>query len=420
MEDKKSDKILPAMQNPTTPSMENPASENRVTNHIPRDLHFSVLSNLPFKSVNRFSSVHRSWYHLHENPAFLNMFLASESHYNDHPDVKLLFNTNMTLSPRLYLCSGEHFKIESELEMEFPSSFLNKNLSILGSAIHGVICLYEVSNQNNVIVWNPVNGQKHVLPTNHAENCISNVLVHGFGYDHVHQDFKVIQYVVNNGVKCLGSRDQSNSFWQVYSLVNNKHTKIEVAFSVPFLHYKPYDGMEVYLDNVCYWLGRISEDDQLYLVSFNLAKNKFLTNTPLDNKWVRYYDEYDFDVTELFLKLVVIHGSVAMIIQHTDPFSFSIYILGEIGMKETWTKLVNVSPLPSMKDSIAAGKKGVIFFKAYEKDGKVACYDLTTGAVEELNFGAGKNIRQIVLYKESDRSLSEKRKNTCLLEGINS
>jgi hypothetical protein len=63
-------------------------------------------------------------------------------------------------------------------------------------------------------------------------------------------------------------------------------------------------------------------------VSFNLEAfkltdyNKLVTLTPVDA-----------DVTESFLKLVVLNGYVAMITQHADPMSLSILILGKMGVK---------------------------------------------------------------------------------------
>jgi len=58
----------------------------------------------------------------------------------------------------------------------------------------------------------------------------------------------------------------------------------------------------------------------------------------------------------------VLNGFVAMISKHVKTASFHIYVLGELGFSESWTKLFIVGPLPSMERPVGAGKKGDIFF----------------------------------------------------------
>ncbi|XP_024628797.1 F-box protein CPR1 [Medicago truncatula] len=333
--------------------MANPPTGKSNGTFVTNDIAFSVLSKLPLKSIKRFSSACKSW---------------------------------------LYLRSGDNFQDEKELDMNLPSAFDARHFHILGSAIQGVLCLYIVGNQKNIILWNPdVSGQYRVLPTDYAEDLgsrdedfVPNFQVHGFGYDAANHDFKVIQLV-----KYFGYHE-TISFWQVYCLRSNTWTKLNIPSGnqIPFHQYYP-NGLEVYLDGFCHWLGRVAYG-QLYLVSFNLTNYKFsVAAAPVD-----------VGVTEQSLKLVVLNGSVAMINQHADPMSFSISILGKIGVKESWTKLFNVASLPSFKDPISAGKKGVIFFKGDENNGRVACFDLTTRMIEkEIDFGAKKNIQQIVFYK---------------------
>jgi len=388
--------------------MANPPTDKNNGTFVTDDIAFSVLSKLPLKSMKRFSSACKSWSQEFEKPSFLQKFfnnLVSKSH-DDDDDVKPLFNIN----DRLYLRSGDNFQNEKELDMNLPSPFDDRHFHILGSAIQGILCLYIADNQKNVILWNPdVSGQYRVLPTDYAEDLgypyedfVANFQVHGFGYDPVNHDFKVIQLVNYYGYYDEGDDDETNSFWQVYCLRTNNWTKLNIpsGHQIPFLQCNP-NGLEVYLDGFCHWLGRVEAFGHVYLVSFNLTNSRYsVLATPVDK-----------DVYESSLKLVVLNGSVAMITQHNDPMSFSISILGQIGVQESWTKLFNVASLPSFKDPISAGKKGVIFFKGDENNGRVACFDLTTGVIEkEIDFEEEVDIQQIVFYKKSDKLLSMKRK----------
>jgi hypothetical protein len=136
-----------------------------------------------------------------------------------------------------------------------------------------------------------------------------------------------------------GDDDETNNFFQVYCLRTNKWTKLNIpsGHQIPFLQYNP-NGLEVYFDGFCHWLGRVEAYGQLYLVSFNLEAfnltddNKLVTLTPVDA-----------DVIESFLKLVVLNGYGDMITQHADPMSFSISILGKMGVKESWTTSLKLS-----------------------------------------------------------------------------
>ena len=79
--------------------------------------------------------------------------------------------------------------------------------------------------------------------------------------------------------------------------------------------------------------------------------------------------------------------------------TFNISILGEIGMKESWTKMFTVGPLSCLKRPIGVGTKGEIFF--VRKDKQVAWFDLSTQMIEELGYTAENPDCRIIIYKES-------------------
>jgi molecular chaperone HtpG len=132
-------------------------------------------------------------------------------------------------------------------------------------------------------------------------------------------------------------------------------------------------------------------------VSFYLSKEEFfVTPIPLDD------DYFQFDDTSC-INLAVLNRSITFISYHEDT-TFHISILGEFGMKESWTKLLIVGPLPSVKWPIGVGAKGEIFF--ISKDKELVWLDLSTQMIVELGFkGAGPIgvmfSSQITMYKES-------------------
>lgn len=130
----------------------------------------------------------------------------------------------------------------------------------------------------------------------------------------------------------------------------------------------------VYLDGVCHWFA----DDEKYMVSFNLSSEVFSTTLlPFDME-----DSYPDEWVESYLDLTVLNGSVAMISKHAKTTSFHIYVLCELGVKESWTKLFIVGPLPSVGRPIGIGKKGDLFCLKNCKE--LVCFDLNTQTIENL------------------------------------
>jgi F-box interacting protein len=92
----------------------------------------------------------------------------------------------------------------------------------------------------------------------------------------------------------------------------------------------------VYLDGVCHWWVY----DEKYTVSFNLSSEVFSTTLLPCDMEDNYLDEW----VENYLDLTVLNGFVAMISKHAKTTSFHIYVLGELGVRESWTKLFIVGP----------------------------------------------------------------------------
>ncbi|PNX99634.1 F-box protein [Trifolium pratense] len=119
-----------------------------------------------------------------------------------------------------------------------------------------------------------------------------------------------------------------------------------------------------------------SEDTyEAYLVSFDVSNEVFFT-TPMPD------DSFDLGLVESHL--VMLNGYIALISYYGETATFYISILGEIGVKESWTKLFIVGSMSIVERPIGAGKKGNILFM--KKDGELAYFDLDTQMIVELGF----------------------------------
>jgi len=361
-------------------------TNEKVSIYVPDDITFSILSKLPLKSVNRFTCVCKSWTLLFENSYFLNMFyktMVSKHHLLNHEASLLVNHYANTGQRKLYVLSGERF--EDKVQLNWPCCF-NQNYyygyrDILGFAVNGTLC---IDHHRTIVLWNPATEEFNIVPPNNAR-FENHFIIHGFGYDEIRDDYKIIQRVEYMGdyLKVVPFAP----YWDIYSLKSNSWKKLYVDMQKCYWRSV---GVWVYLNGVCHWWGETKSGS--YLVSFNLNNEIPITTLiPVDLHDLGWVDRH----------LQLFNGHVAMISNcvKTTSFHISISILGELGVKESWTKLFDVGPLSDINhpiDLIGAWKKGDILFR--NDDEELACLDLTTGAIEKIGVKTGS---QVVTYTKT-------------------
>ena len=392
--------------------MESVAGKRRKvsTTYIPNDIAFSILSKLPIKSVKRFECVRKAWSLLSEKDHFMNMFrnnLLSNSHRCPYYNGGSMLLRDFELGKDVfYSISGKRF--ENKVKLDFSNAYANRfKFRIFGfGSINGTFCLYQDDYYGKTVLWNPsTHAIKLVsLPYELVDLSIPNVehflsindtyYVHGFGYDNLRNDYKVICYVTITG-EHAGYGDMSlDPVWVIYSLRTNSWRRIPNVYDMP-CSLARIDGTQVYMDGVCHWLAE-EVDDTLEgpcLVSFYFSNEEFFIT------YIPSYLDDCFDLHTLWINLAVLNASIALISYHEEMTNFHISILGEYGIKESWTKLFVVGPLSCIECPIGVGTKGEIFF--IRKDNELVFLDLSTQTIVELAYKEVNSIDRIVIYKEN-------------------
>jgi F-box interacting protein len=306
---------------------------------------------------------------------------------------------------KLHLLSGERF--ENKLQLNWPHPF-NRNCGynpyILGSAVNGILCIYDKKHQSNIVLWNPATEQFNDVPENKSRGYHEFEIDYnnyGFGYDDVKDDYKIIQRIdYIGGLEEYGQLAPTGPFWHIYSLINNSWKKLYVDMGK---RYSSSAG-SVYLNGVCHWWGKEwcgGTVRDTYVVSFNLY-----TEVPVTT--LLPSDLHDLERADRHL--TVLNGFVAMISRYvkTTSFRISIAILVEPGVNESWIKLFDLGPFSSNMHCIGAGMKGNIFFRKDdhdddddEGDDELVCLDLTTGVIQNIDIKAESWRAQIVIYKKN-------------------
>ncbi|XP_072074447.1 uncharacterized protein [Arachis hypogaea] len=154
--------------------------------------------------------------------------------------------------------------------------------------VNGIICHY--ARGHEVIgLWNPKTDERKIIPpgiTDDEPGYDRHVSVHGFGYDNVNDDYKVIQCV-----------------------------------------YYIYDPMELEEPALTICEFATNGLEEQVLVSFNLSTETFRTTS------IVWLQENDDGPTRT---LVVLNDSVTLISSFAQNNSIEISILGEVGVKESW------------------------------------------------------------------------------------
>ncbi|GAU40793.1 hypothetical protein TSUD_348900 [Trifolium subterraneum] len=413
--------------------------------NIPDDVSFSILSKLPLKSLKRFTCVQKSWSLLLQNPYFMNMFRTNllVSKHDEHDDnMCILLKEMKAYENQDTLCtlSGKSFENRVRLDWPPPLQGVDSYIRIWGTAsVNGILCLSQgFLDPITIVLWNPATGEFKVVPrSRRPPNVEFNSYPFSFGYDRIKDDYKVIrlvdfrQYFEDTWV-CLPEKnspfwemdvdsdddddDNDNDFWEgvpidmydpyweIYTLKSNSWKKLDGIDR----HAAWNDRCEVNLNEWSHWLG-LNND----MVSFDFSNESFFVTTlpsfdfSKETSYEGISSFLDLKRRHLQRNLVVLNGSVAFICTVLKTAYFHIWVLGELGVKESWTKLFVVGPLPYIMRPIAVGLKGDIFY--IKEDKELACFDLSTQRIVDVGIKEDRAWLQIVIYK----------KNLCSFRGIN-
>ncbi|CAK8569028.1 unnamed protein product [Lathyrus sativus] len=364
------------------------ASNVEVSNHIPDDIVFSILSKLSLKSLKRFESVCKPWSLLFDNPNFMTMyrnyFISTDHSFYD--DISFLLH--LKEDDTVYSLSEERYENITKLDLQKLSLRYrrrdNYSFDIFSPiSFNGTLYLqyYNKGGNPKFTLWKPTTAEFRIISAeyNHFSQFWSDH--YQVGYDHVKDEYKMIR--CTHGPP--GSMPEISYFWEIYSLNNNSWRKID-----DFPH-SSICGDEVYLDGVSHWWGKTKT--HINLESFDFSKESFIT-TPMPS----YADDaFDFSSTRTRI-LTILNGSIAFIVNYEEAKIFHISILGELGVRESWTELFIVGPLPCLQMPIGIGKKGNVLIR--KEDNKLAWFDISSGTMDEIAVTA-KSHGQILFYKEN-------------------
>ncbi|XP_050876950.1 F-box protein CPR1-like [Lathyrus oleraceus] len=363
--------------------------------HVHHDIAFSILSKLSLKPLKRFECVCKSWSLLSDNPCFMttyrkNLFTKYHCSYDGatvllHP----LFNSYHSHRFELYPLYDERFAT-----MDRP--YCDCGFSILGSgSIHGIFCLSFIY-QKDIILWNPSTKEFKLIPPGiHRRKSYQKGYINwGFGYDSVKDDYKVI---------CIYRPPLEDEEMyceplvsEIYSLRNNSWKKfdVDIEHSLSFWSHE-----QVYINGMSHRVCKIetSTRNESYVLSFDWHREVFTTTV------IPFGIDDILEFLNGWRHLVLLNGCIALILNFTKTSTFEIFILGELGVKESWIKIFTIESFLNLEHPIGMGKKSDILLK--KTDGRLVRFDLITQKITDLNLTTNNFCCIALIHKENPISL---------------
>ncbi|OIT25113.1 f-boxkelch-repeat protein [Nicotiana attenuata] len=183
---------------------------NKLTNHdsiltipvLPAELVIEILSRLPVKSLLQFTCVSKSWLALISSPEFIKTHLSLSANNKDYTHHKVMMSSYSRLMSNVKACSLRSLfydSITEAFDLDCPlisyARYMCDHVSFIGS-VNGLICL--LIQVNEYFIWNPSIRKYKKLPNTRVPMRVTYRSVSGFGYDELHDDYKVVVSFYSN------------------------------------------------------------------------------------------------------------------------------------------------------------------------------------------------------------------------------
>ncbi|GAY43279.1 hypothetical protein CUMW_073240 [Citrus unshiu] len=236
---------------------------------LPTDINIDILSRLPVKSLLRFKCVSKSFCSLIDSQEFIKIHLKRSIETNSNLSLILsgtpapILDSSRYWNGKIFSASLDSLNLGVELDHPFKNC---KGRTPIIDSCNGLIALK--NDENGIAFWNLSTKEHLILPKFWGDlKDKVYMVVDGFGYDAVNDDYKVVRLVhfVRENVEYTEV--------SVYSLRTNSWRRIRVDFPYSILH--GWDGK--FADGHVHWLVTKNPEDYIenLIIAFNLKSEEF-------------------------------------------------------------------------------------------------------------------------------------------------
>ncbi|XP_059291388.1 F-box/kelch-repeat protein At3g23880-like [Lycium ferocissimum] len=298
---------------------------------LPQELITAILVRLPVKYLLQYKCVSKDWFSLISSPYFVKTHLSFSVKNCTHHRLLLKFKHN------LKHCSVSSLFYESDikaLDLDYPIETSCNFVRIVGS-VNGLICLRVEF--NGLVLWNPSTRKfKKVANLMSIRTYKYPVKVkYGFGYDEVHDDYKVVSIFFDSNNRYVDAK--------IYSLMSDSWRTLDDFQGRVFPRHssKLVNGK----------LHLVTDDDGWGIMSVDLVDEK-----------CRKMEQPFYRKENLCLNLGVLGSDLSVICNYWRNFLINqaeVWIMKEYGVKESWMKLYTIkNPIDMLFPTLCMSNEG--------------------------------------------------------------
>lgn len=323
---------------------------------LPLEIIEDILRRLPVKSLKRFCVVAKSWYSLIESENFMKLHLRQS----------LISKSNRNL---LFGGLGLYNAVLDALDRAdvIKPPFYYRSADSISNSCNGIVLVMS----DPPVLWNPFSTEYKVLPACPVEHPAPldsfSKTVYGFGYDSSNDDYKVVR-IVEFRHKIAHVRMASET--KIYSHQSSSWRRIEdFPYPLPFLR----GNWRAHVNGSLHTLVENSNDFRIMCFSVHTEKHYHMLMPP------------GFQTRTADVTLDVLEGSLSVVC--TSSQRVVIWIMKDYGVKESWVKLLSISPPAIDKNDFV---KPLVYSRDGNKvllncdDKRLIWYDLRTKTVDDV------------------------------------
>ncbi|KAL3616342.1 hypothetical protein CASFOL_039732 [Castilleja foliolosa] len=220
---------------------------------LPEDLMICILTRLPVKTIIRFKSVCKTWFHLFSTPEFIKLHQAqlSSTPPEDHQSFIVHSFMRFSSDPKT------QFSIFNVEDGDKKPTILQHPFAHAGQediqlytvgCCNGLVCIRRAG---EFLLWNPATNMSKTVP---FKGCRYFKMVSvGFGYDAIKADFKVVMLV--------STMEYTLAYVEIYSVNLDSWIKVDAGC---FDLFHSFSGKnDLILNGNPYWVARIDGNEVL-------------------------------------------------------------------------------------------------------------------------------------------------------------
>ncbi|XP_075475118.1 F-box protein At3g07870-like [Primulina tabacum] len=321
---------------------------SRLSFHIcelPVHILCDIFSRLPLESIFRCRCVCKTFLDLLKDPYFIELHCARSStsttylffHENLQNRAILRFLTFNHDKVGISLCSSDDQSFNHDLysrqhiacQISAQFGYHIQRLDFVGSC-NGLLCLYIASPPKPFYaICNPICCEMITLPSLVVSAPLYTYANHsGFGYCQKTKKYKVISFMYLTSLDPVTSAESKRMVANIHTLGVDSWRRIENA---PRPKHKSFDPL---LNGVLHWITDSYKPCEL-VSSFDLATETFKFVPPPAHFSLQYVNKISW------INIGVLKDRLCICYIYEDA-DFEVWLMGEYGVKESWTRHVSI------------------------------------------------------------------------------